>query len=151
MQNSPENASLSGVQPAIAALRHGLIAAAVAGGVMAVSGGAWAEGRTRAAPFAAWPDPTIVEHLTVEKAKEIVAQRSKPQTEWLGPTNGPRASSEPITIAWVSGDESYATYIGWVTASGLRQRRSAGRYSPSTAAGRLAASWRQCSRLWPRV
>jgi len=113
MQNSPENASLSGVQPAIAALRHGLIAAAVAGGVMAVSGGAWAEGRTRAAPFAAWPDPTIVEHLTVEKAKEIVAQRSKPQTEWLGPTNGPRASSEPITIAWVSGDESYATYIGW--------------------------------------
>jgi ribose transport system substrate-binding protein len=113
MQNSSENASLSGVQPAIAALRHGLIAAAVAGGVMAVSVGAWAEGRTRAAPFAAWPDPTIVEHLTVEKAKEIVAQRSKPQTEWLGPTNGPRASSEPITIAWVSGDESYATYIGW--------------------------------------
>lgn len=113
MQKSSDEAALSGVRLATAALRHGLIAAAVAGGVMAVSVGAWAEGKTRAVPFPAWPDPTIVEHLSVEKAKEIVAQRSKPQTEWLGPTSGPRASSEPITIAWVSGDESYATYIGW--------------------------------------
>lgn len=86
-------------------------AAAVTG--FAIAGSAWAAGSTRATPFAAWPEPEIVSTLSVDQAKQIVAQRTKPQTEWLGPTSGPKASSEAITIAWVSGDESYSTYIGW--------------------------------------
>lgn len=98
-----------------ATLRSGswAVAALAVGGLVALSCGAAAESATRATPFPAWPDPEIVEHLSVDQAKQIVAQRTKPQTEWLGPTSGPRASSDPITIAWVSGDKSYATYIGW--------------------------------------
>jgi ribose transport system substrate-binding protein len=78
----------------------------------ALSTAAWAGG-TRATPFPAWGDPQIKATLTVDEAKAIVAERTKPQTEWKGPTSGPKATTDPVTIAWVSGDESYATYIGW--------------------------------------
>ena len=70
-------------------------------------------GEPRAVPFPAWPDPQIDAHISVDQAKAIVAERTKRQTEWKGPTSGPKATDKPVTIAWVSGDESYATYIGW--------------------------------------
>ncbi len=72
-----------------------------------------AQAETRALPFPAWPEPQIDAHMTVEQAKAIVAARTKRQTEWTGPTTGPKATDKPVTIAWVSGDELYATYIGW--------------------------------------
>ncbi len=72
-----------------------------------------AQAETRAMPFPAWPEPQIDAHMTVEQAKTIVAARTKRQTEWTGPTTGPKATDKPVTIAWVSGDEFYATYIGW--------------------------------------
>jgi ribose transport system substrate-binding protein len=78
---------------------------------------------TRAEPFPAWAEPVIDAHMTVAEAKAIVAERTRPQTEWKGPTSGPRASSQPVTIAWVSGDESYSTYIGW--GNGVRQAAKA--------------------------
>jgi ribose transport system substrate-binding protein len=81
------------------------------------------QAQTRAQPFPAWEEPKIETSMTVEQAKAIVAQRTKPQTEWLGPTSGPRASTGPVTIAWVSGDESYSTYIGW--GNGVRQAAQA--------------------------
>ncbi len=77
----------------------------------------------RAEPFPGWGEPTVDARMTVEQAKAIVAERTKPQTEWKGPTSGPRASTEAVTIAWVSGDESYSTYIGW--GNGVRQAAKA--------------------------
>jgi ribose transport system substrate-binding protein len=79
--------------------------------------------KTRAEPFPAWPEPQVEQTMSVEQAKTIVAERTKPQTEWHGPTAGPRASTEKVTIAWVSGDESYSTYIGW--GNGVRQAAKA--------------------------
>ena len=78
---------------------------------------------TRAEPFPGWGEPTIDADMSVDQAKAIVAERTKPQTDWKGPTDGPRASKQPVTIAWVSGDESYSTYIGW--GNGLRQAAKA--------------------------
>ena len=78
---------------------------------------------TRAEPFPGWGEPTIDADISVDQAKAIVAERTKAQTDWKGPTDGPRASTEPVTIAWVSGDESYSTYIGW--GNGLRQAAKA--------------------------
>jgi len=40
-----------------------------------------------------------------------------------GPASGPLASTQRVTIAWVSGDESYSTYIGW--GNGVRQAAKA--------------------------
>ena len=78
---------------------------------------------TRAEPFPGWGEPTIDANVSVDQAKAIVAERTRPQTDWKGPTDGPRASTEPVTIAWVSGDESYSTYIGW--GNGVRQAAKA--------------------------
>ena len=64
-----------------------------------------AQAETRALPFPAWPEPQIDAHMTVEQAKAIVAARTKRQTEWTGPTTGPKATDKPVTIAWVSGDK----------------------------------------------
>jgi ribose transport system substrate-binding protein len=67
----------------------------------------------RATPFPAWPEPKIDPNMTVDQAKTIVAERTKPQNEWKGPTSGPKAVAKPLTIAWVSGDQSYTAYIYW--------------------------------------
>ena len=92
----------------------GLAAAIVASGVIfAAQTGAAQAGEPRAVPFPAWPEPQVNAHISVDQAKAIVAERTKKQTEWKGPTSGPKATDKPVTIAWVSGDESYATYIGW--------------------------------------
>jgi ribose transport system substrate-binding protein len=87
--------------------------AVVATAAILLSGHAWAACQTRADPYPAWPEPTVASTLSVDQAKQIVADRTEPQTQWLGPTSGPKATTQPVTIAWVSGDESYATYIGW--------------------------------------
>ena len=58
-----------------------------------------------ATPFQAWPEPKIDPNLTVDQAKALVAERTRPQTEWKGPTTGPKAPKQELTLAWVSGDE----------------------------------------------
>ncbi len=84
---------------AVAALAAGPASAQVAG--------------ARAKPFPAWPEPKIDPTLTVAQAKQIVVERTKPQSEWTGPTSGPKAVRKPLTIAWVSADQSYTAYIYW--------------------------------------
>lgn len=91
-------------------IRIGLTAAALIGAIV-VSGQAWAE--TRAEPFAAWPEPVIKDTLSVDEAKAIVAERTKPQTEWKGPTEGPKAPAGDITIAYVSPDQAYTPHVLW--------------------------------------
>src|ERR1700728_2745961 len=93
-----------------AKVRVGLTAAAMLGAAVA-SGHAWAE--TPAAPFPAWPDPVINDKLSVDEAKAIVAERTKPQTEWKGPTDGPKAPAGDITIAYVSPDQAYTPHVLW--------------------------------------
>lgn len=85
-------------------------AAALVGAVVSV-GAARAE--TRSEPFAAWPDPVIKETMSVDEAKAIVAERTKPQTEWKGPTDGPTAPAGSFTIAYVSPDQSYTPHVLW--------------------------------------
>lgn len=80
-------------------------------GASILSGHAMAE--TRAEPFPAWPDPVIKNTLTVEEAKAIVAERTLPQKEWKGPTEGPKAPGGGITIAYVSPDQSYTPHVLW--------------------------------------
>ena len=58
-------------------------------GVGLASSYAFAE--TRSEPYPAWPEPVIQEKMSVDEAKAIVAERTKPQTEWKGPTDGPKA------------------------------------------------------------
>src|SRR5579872_3836541 len=79
-------------------------------GVGLISSSAFAE--TRSEPYPAWPDPVIQEKMSVEEAKAIVAERTKPQTEWKGPTDGPKAPAGSFTIAYVSPDQSYTPQIG---------------------------------------
>ncbi len=42
-----------------------------------------------------------------------MAERTKPQTEWKGPTEGPKAPAGDITIAYVSPDQSYTPHVLW--------------------------------------
>ena len=91
-------------------VRTGLSLAAMVG-VAVASGHAWAE--TRAQPFPAWPEPIINPKLSVDEAKAIVAERTKPQTEWKGPTSGPKAPPGNITIAYVSPDQAYTPHVLW--------------------------------------
>jgi len=67
---------------------------------------------TRATPFPAWPEPQIRGNLTVNEAKIIVAERTKAQTEWKGPTTGPIAAKD-ATVVYVSDDQSYVSYVNW--------------------------------------
>lgn len=67
----------------------------------------------RAKPFPAWAVPKIDPNMTLAQAKAIVAERTRPQTEWKGPTTGPKAPTTKLTLAWVSGDQSYTPYIYW--------------------------------------
>ena len=104
-----KDTSVARVLPA-GKVRMGLTAAAMLGAAVA-SGHAWAE--TRAEPFPAWPDPVINDKLSVDEAKAIVAERTKPQTEWKGPTEGPKAPAGDITIAYVSPDQAYTPHVLW--------------------------------------
>ena len=90
--------------------RIGLGAAALIGGLCAAS---LALAATRSAPYPAWPDPVIKPTLSVAEAKAIVAERTKKQTEWKGPTDGPKAPSGSFTIAYVSPDQSYTPHVLW--------------------------------------
>lgn len=92
------------------AVRRG-IGVAVLIGSTCVAGLVMAE--TRANPYPAWPDPVINPTLTVAEAKAIVAERTKRQTEWKGPTDGPRAPAGSFTIAYVSPDQSYTPHVLW--------------------------------------
>jgi ribose transport system substrate-binding protein len=67
---------------------------------------------TRATPYPAWGEPHINADLSVERAKAIIAERTKPQTEWTGPTSGPRAA-DTATVVYVSDDQSYVSYVNW--------------------------------------
>ena len=87
-----------------------LAGAALLGAAM-VSGHAAAQ--TRAEPFAAWPEPVIQDKMSVSEAKAIVAERIKPQTEWKGPTDGPKAPAGSFTIAYVSPDQAYTPLVLW--------------------------------------
>jgi ribose transport system substrate-binding protein len=89
------------------------IRAAVLIGAAFASSHAVAETTTRAEPFPAWPDPVIKDTLSVDEAKAIVAERTKPQTEWKGPTDGPKAPAGAFTIAYVSPDQSYTPHVLW--------------------------------------
>lgn len=88
---------------------------AVIGGVMILAAGALhaAQAETRAKPFPAWPSPVIQKALTVEQAKSLVAERTKPQTKWLGPTDGPAAPTGVKHIIYVSADQSYVSFVNW--------------------------------------
>ncbi|MGH7056626.1 MAG: substrate-binding domain-containing protein [Acetobacteraceae bacterium] len=66
----------------------------------------------RAKPFAAWPAPKIDAHMTVAQAKAFVAEHTQPQTKWIGPTTGPKAPREKLTLAWVA-NPAYTPYIYW--------------------------------------
>ena len=90
--------------------RVALSAAAMLGAACA-AGNALAE--TRAEPFAAWPEPVIDGKMSVAEAHAIVAERTKPQTEWKGPTAGPKAPAGDVTIAYVSPDQSYTPHVLW--------------------------------------
>jgi ribose transport system substrate-binding protein len=77
----------------------------------------------RATPFPAWEEPKIDPNMTVEQAKKLVVERTRPQTEWKGPTSGPKAPKQELTLAWVSGDESYTSYIYW--GNGIKEAANA--------------------------
>ncbi len=89
---------------------------------MLTSAPAWAQCTVSAKPDPAWPEPEIVSTLSVDQAKQIVVERTAPQTKWFGPTSGPKASTNPVTIAWVA-DQAYSTYIGW--GNGVREAANA--------------------------
>ncbi|WP_288037277.1 substrate-binding domain-containing protein [Acidiphilium sp.] len=86
-------------------------------GMVALIGAACAAGpamaQTRSQPYPAWPDPVISPTLSVAEAKAIVVERTKKQTEWKGPSDGPRAPAGSVTIAYVSPDQSYTPHVLW--------------------------------------
>lgn len=124
--------------------RHLAIATAIAVVSMMLSVQAFAACKTRAEPYPAWPEPTIVQTLSVAQAKQFVTEHSGVQRRWLGPTSGPKAVSGPVTIAWVA-DQGYSTYIGW--GNGVRDATKALGWTfrafntRGTMAGELAAEY----------
>ncbi len=82
-------------------------------GATLLAGHAAAQPTPRSDPFPAWPDPVIKETLSVAEAKAIVGERTKPQTEWQGPTSGPTAPEGHFTLAYVSPDQSYTPHVLW--------------------------------------
>lgn len=91
-----------------------LCLAAVGGALLfAASAHTGALAQTRAKPFPAWPAPKIETSLTLAQAKALVAERTKPQTEWLGPKEGPLAPKGVKHIIYVSADQSYVSFVNW--------------------------------------
>lgn len=68
---------------------------------------------TVAVPASALPEPKIQETMSVAEAKAFVEKATQPTTEWTGPTEGPTAVKEKQTIAYVSADQSYVSYVNW--------------------------------------
>jgi ribose transport system substrate-binding protein len=102
-------------EPSKSGLRTLVATAALAG--MAVLGMVGASrpcaAQTRAEPYPAWPDPVIQDKMSVDQAKAIVAERTKPQADWKGPTDGPKAPAGRFTIAYVSPDQTYTSHVLW--------------------------------------
>jgi ribose transport system substrate-binding protein len=92
------------------ALAGAAVAAALASSTILIGTPAAAD--TRAKPFDPWPEPQIQEKMTVEEAKALVAERTKAQTDWKGPTTGPKAVAD-ATIVYVSADQSYVSFVNW--------------------------------------
>src|ERR1700684_3539209 len=92
-------------------LAHKALAGVALVGVVIASSPAFAE--TRSEHYPAWPEPVIQDKMSVDEAKAIVAERTKPQTEWKGPTDGPKAPAGDFTIAYVSPDQSYTPHVLW--------------------------------------
>ncbi len=91
-----------------------LLGAALLVTVAACGGhGGGQSGTTVAKPFAARPQPTINANITLDQAKALVAKATSPSTDWTGPTSGPKAPSGHKTIAYVSSDQSYVSYVNW--------------------------------------
>jgi hypothetical protein len=40
--------------------------------------------------------------MSVDQAKAVVAERTKPQDQWKGPTNGPKAAAGDVTVVYTS-------------------------------------------------
>ncbi|MCB8882260.1 substrate-binding domain-containing protein [Acidisoma cellulosilytica] len=80
-------------------------------GALASAPTAWSA--TQAKPFPAWAAPTIDKSLTTDQASSIVAERTKPQTDWLGPTSGEQAPKGVKHIIYVSADQSYVSFVNW--------------------------------------
>ncbi len=112
------------VEWSVGALVPGELARKTLAGVALVGVGlasSYAFAETRAEPYPAWPEPVIQDKMSVDEAKAIVAERTKPQTEWKGPTDGPKAPSGSFTIAYVSPDQSYTPHVLW--GKGVEARR----------------------------
>ena len=88
----------------------GICGIATVVGLIAASG---ASAEMRAKPFPAWETPQIMSTISIDQAKEIVANRTKPQTEWKGPADGPRAPEKAMRIVYVSADQSYVSFVNW--------------------------------------
>jgi ribose transport system substrate-binding protein len=83
-------------------------------GLSACASGSGADNsKTVAKPFPAWKKPTINSQMTVDDAKKIVTEATKPTTQWTGPTSGPKAVKAKQMIAYVSSDQSYVSYVNW--------------------------------------
>lgn len=69
--------------------------------------------QTRAKPFDAWAKSEVIKTMNLEEAKSFVAARTGPQTEWKGPSDGPQATTDAITVVYVSADQSYVSFVNW--------------------------------------
>jgi ribose transport system substrate-binding protein len=103
-----------------------------------LTGSAMAQDTIRAEPFPAWPDPVIKETMAVDEAKAIVAERTKPQTEWHGPTEGPLAPEGAFSLAYVSPDQSYTPHVLW--GKGVEEAAKALGWTVTTFDGRGSVS-----------
>ncbi len=72
-----------------------------------------AHAETLAKPFPAWPKSDVAKTMSLDEAKALVAASTGPQTEWKGPTSGPQASTDAITVVYVSADQSYVSFVNW--------------------------------------
>jgi len=91
-----------------------LVRSAALGLIVAVgAGGSASAAEMRAEPFPAWEAPQITPSLSVDEASKIIEERTKPQTEWTGPVDGPRAPDKALRIAYVSADQSYVSFVNW--------------------------------------
>lgn len=92
-------------------LRSTCFAIGLAAGIGGLMHSASAE--THAKPFDAWPKSDVMKTMSLAEAKAIVAARTGPQTEWKGPTSGPQAVTDAVTVVYVSADQSYVSFVNW--------------------------------------
>jgi len=78
-----------------------------------VAWGGVALAEKRAEPFPAWERAEVQSTLTLDEARRIIEERTKPQTEWKGPTTGPRAAEGTHRVIYVSADQSYVSFVNW--------------------------------------